>query len=137
MIAQVQILEVRDVQDAQYKLRAARTEIIKQANEHCEGMVRRGGGCEGLRVRALGEGMLVVELLVNVCDSMGANVVNTIAEAAAPFLIRVLGQGRAGIRILSNLCTERLTMAEFRVPVKSMGWKGLEGSEVVARIIEA
>lgn len=43
-------------------------------------MVKRGGGVEDLRVRQLGDNMIVVELLVNVCDSMGANVVNTIAE---------------------------------------------------------
>jgi hydroxymethylglutaryl-CoA reductase len=47
-------------------------------------MVKRGGGVEDIRVRALGDpvndAMIVVELLVNVCDSMGANVVNTIAE---------------------------------------------------------
>jgi len=57
---------------------------------------------------------MVVELLVNVCDSMGANVINSIAEFTAPFIQKdILEQGRVGIRILSNLCTERMTMAEF------------------------
>jgi hydroxymethylglutaryl-CoA reductase len=56
----------------------------------------------------------VVELLVNVKDSMGANVVNTIAEHTAPFIQeQILKQGRVGIKILSNLCTERMTMVEF------------------------
>jgi hydroxymethylglutaryl-CoA reductase len=54
-------------------------------------MVKRGGGVEDVRVRILGEGMLVVELLINVCDSMGANVVNTIAEQSSPFVHKVLG----------------------------------------------
>jgi hydroxymethylglutaryl-CoA reductase len=62
--------------------------------------------------------MIVVELLVNVCDSMGANVVNTIAEQTSPYLLEIIGQGRVALRILSNLCTERLVMAEFKIPVK-------------------
>lgn len=57
-----------------------RREIIAHANTFCENMVKRGGGVEDVRVRHLGDSMIVVELLVNVCDSMGANVVNTIAE---------------------------------------------------------
>lgn len=90
-------------------------------------MVKRGGGVEDVRVRRLGEGMIVVELLVNVCDSMGANVVNTIAEQASPYISRILAQGRVAVRILSNLCTERLTMARFRIPVKAMEWKNISG----------
>ena len=49
-------------------------------------MVARGGGVEDLRFRKLGENIIVVELLVNVCDSMGANVINSIAEFTAPFI---------------------------------------------------
>jgi hydroxymethylglutaryl-CoA reductase len=90
-------------------------------------MVKRGGGVEDIRVRQLGDQMMVVELLVNVCDSMGANVVNTIAEQTSPFILQIIGQGRVGIRILSNLCTERLTMAEFKIPVKHMTWKNVSG----------
>jgi hydroxymethylglutaryl-CoA reductase len=81
--------------------------------------------------------MIVVELLVNVCDSMGANVVNTIAEQTSPYLLEIIGQGRVALRILSNLCTERLVMAEFKIPVKQMGWKTFPGKDVVDRIIEA
>ncbi len=80
--------------------------------------------------------MLVVELLVNVQESMGANVINTIAENTSPYIQEVLGQGRVAIRILSNLCTERLTMAEFKVPIKAMAWKNASGKEVVEKIIE-
>ena len=54
-------------------------------------MVKRGGGVEDVRFRELGnQEILVVELLVNVCDSMGANVINTIAEYTAPFISEVL-----------------------------------------------
>ena len=74
-------------------------------------MVNRGGGVEDLRFRKLGDEYLLVELLVNVQDSMGANVINSIAEHSAPYIREIIGEGRVGIRILSNLCTERMTMA--------------------------
>lgn len=139
MIAQIQITEVKDWKDAQYKIKAGKRELIRHANQFCENMVKRGGGVEDIRVRYLGDNMLVVELLVNVCDSMGANVVNTIAEQVSPQVLTVVGQpgARVALRILSNLCTERLVMAEFRVPVKDFGWKSYNGKEVVEKIIEA
>jgi len=49
-------------------------------------MVKRGGGVENIRMRKLSESMLVVELLVNVCESMGANVINSLAENTAPYI---------------------------------------------------
>jgi degradative hydroxymethylglutaryl-CoA reductase len=91
MIAQIQVTEVKDWRDAQYKIKAAKRELIKHANMFCENMVKRGGGVEDIRVRNLGDQMIVVELLVNVCDSMGANVVNTIAEQTSPYLLEIIG----------------------------------------------
>ena len=86
MIAQIQILEIKNYKDAEYKLIRSKKEIIEYANQSCQNMVKRGGGVEGLRFKKLGEQIIVVELLVNVKDSMGANVVNTIAEHTAPFI---------------------------------------------------
>ena len=74
-------------------------------------MCKRGGGVVDLRSRLLADDMIVIELLVDVRDAMGANAVNTIAEATAPFINELLGQGAIGIRILSNLCTDRMTIA--------------------------
>lgn len=54
-------------------------------------MVERGGGVEDVRIRRLDPEMLVVELLVNVCDVMGANIVNTIAEGVSPYISEILG----------------------------------------------
>lgn len=87
-------------------------------------MVERGGGVEDVRFRKLAEDSIVVELLVNVQDSMGANIVNTIAEFTAPFITNdILVQGRVGLRILSNLCTERMCISEFGIPVSALRWK--------------
>jgi hydroxymethylglutaryl-CoA reductase len=54
-------------------------------------MIKRGGGVQDIRYRQLSTDMAVVELLVNVCDSMGANIINTICESTAPFLLTLLG----------------------------------------------
>lgn len=61
-------------------------DIIAHANTFCENMVKRGGGVEDIRIRKLSNTMLVVELLVNVQESMGANVINTIAENTSPYI---------------------------------------------------
>ena len=79
-------MELSDFKDAEYKLKANKKQIIEYANTSCESMVLRGGGVEDLRFRRLDEKIIVVELLVNVKDSMGANVINSIAEFTAPFI---------------------------------------------------
>jgi degradative hydroxymethylglutaryl-CoA reductase len=69
---------------------------------------------------------------------MGANVVNTIAEFTAPYIIGdILMQGRAGLKILSNLCTERMCLSEFNIPIVALKWKKASGLEVAKKIIEA
>lgn len=93
-------------------------------------MLKRGGGVRDIRYRKLSEDMAVVELLVDVCDSMGANIVNTICEATSPFILECLEQGQAGIRILSNLCTERMTFSSFSLPIDKLDWKGIKGAKV-------
>lgn len=100
-------------------------------------MQSRGGGVVDLRWRKLASDMIVVELLVDVREAMGANVINTIAEATAPFVQELLGQGSIGIRILSNLCTERMTIATFEIPVEKLAWKGAAGEQVANKILEA
>ena len=83
-----------------------------------------------MRTKILSDSVIVVEILVDVCESMGANICNTIAEMAAPKIVEIIGDGRFGLRILSNLCTERLVYSEFKVPVEALSWKGIEGLEV-------
>ena len=99
-------------------------------------MVKRGGGVEDVRFRNLGEQMMVVELLINVFEVMGANIVNSVAEATSPYILKILGQGRVGVRILSNLCTERMCLSTFSIPVHKLSWKGSAGKDVANKIIE-
>ena len=63
---------------------------------------------------------------INVCEAMGANIVNTVAEGVAPLLEQLTG-ARVGLKILTNLCVKRLTTVTFKIPVDALKWKGVEG----------
>ena len=93
MIGQIQFTQITDQEGVKYSLGPKKQQIINFANAHCKSMVARGGGVVDLRWRHLSSDMLVVELLVDVQEAMGANAINTIVEATAPFVHQVLGQG--------------------------------------------
>jgi hydroxymethylglutaryl-CoA reductase len=78
----------------------------------------------------------VLQLLVDVCDAMGANIVNTMAEGVAPLVEEITG-GRVFLRILSNLCDRRLARAACRIPISAMADGDLTGPEVCEGIIQA
>ena len=82
--------------------------------------------------------MVIVHIEVNVCEAMGANIVNTVAEGVAPTLVKLVGGAcRAGLRILTNLCMNRRARARFAIPLKYLAWKGLDGRQVAERVVEA
>jgi hydroxymethylglutaryl-CoA synthase len=81
-------------------------------------------------------GSVVVNVDVDVCNAMGANLLNTVAEGLAPHLAKLTG-ARTGLRILTNLCEQRRTTAVFRIPLADMGWKGLDGRHVAERTLES
>ncbi len=140
MIAQVQLLDIADVEGAAFVISEAKPELIKLINEYVGSIVRRGGGAVDVETRVFSETaigpMLVVHLLIDTRDAMGANVVNTVAEAVAPELERLSG-GRAHLKILSNLTDRRKARAEGTVPADAFSRDGLNGHEVVDAIIEA
>ena len=63
---------------------------------------------------------------MDVCEAMGANVVNAVAEGLAPTIAELVN-GRSGLKILSNLCLERRTRARLRIPTRLLAWKGVPG----------
>ncbi|ETM56289.1 hydroxymethylglutaryl-CoA reductase, degradative [Phytophthora nicotianae] len=79
---------------------------------------------------------LVVHIDVDVCEAMGANIVNTVAEGLSEEVSKIT-RSRVGLRILTNLCMQRRARAEFEIPLKKLGWKGVDGEDVANRIIEA
>jgi len=140
MIAQIQVMDVPDLEEAAGKILEAREEIFRLADSKHPTIVSLGGGSKGLEVRRFYDTpagpMLVVHLLYDTRDAMGANVVNTAAETVAP-LIEELTGGRVVLRILSNLSDRRLAWARCLVPWKALEGKGIPGKEVAKRIVEA
>lgn len=67
-----------------------------------------------------------IDVFVNVCDSMGANTVNTVVEYISPYITRITGC-KVGMRILTNYCLERRVSTSFSVPLHKMEWKGISG----------
>jgi len=134
MIGQIQVLEVPDPYGARMTLLSRRDEILRKANEQDPVLVSKGGGARDLRCKVLrtivGE-MVIVELLVDCRDAMGANAVNTMAEAVAPLIEEVSG-GKVRLRIISNLATERLARAKAVFSKSALG-----GEDVVDAIVNA
>ena len=134
MIGQIQLVNLDDPFEAKKKIIEKRDEIIELANEQDPILVKFGGGCKNIEVRVLDSDtgpMVITHLLVDCRDAMGANAVNTMAEAVAPRLETITG-GRVYLRIISNLAVYRKTRAKAVWPAEFLG-----GEEVVDGIIEA
>ncbi len=128
MIAQILLTEITDPDAARVAIEASQPHLLAKADEVAPGLVKRGGGTRGLEVRWLGDGMLVVHLLVDCRDAMGANAVNTMAEAIGGDVAE-LANGVLGMRILSNLADRRLVRVSCCVP-----FEALKGRDVAERI---
>lgn len=133
MIGQIQLTGVSDPFGARMQILARREEILALANKQDPTLVRLGGGAKDIEVRVLDsqEPMVAVHLLVNCLDAMGANAVNTMAEAVAP-LVEELTGGRVYLRIISNLAVYRLARARAVFGRETIG-----GEEVVEGILKA
>lgn len=135
MIAQIQAVNVRDPFAAKIKVLEHRDEIVSLCNEQDPVLVRLGGGCRDVEVRVLDTAvgpMVVTHILVDTRDAMGANAVNTMAEALAPRIEQWTG-GRVLLRILSNLADRRLARARCLVKKDAIP----PGPEVVDGIVTA
>lgn len=136
MISQVQLDEVADPVAATSAILREKESLLELANASVPNLVARGGGARDLEVRDLGEGWLVVHVLVDCRDAMGANLVNTIAESIAERVAR-LAKGRVGLRILSNLCDRRCVRIRCAVPPRALSGDGFSGEDVRDGIVRA
>jgi len=134
MIGQVQIIKSPSPRNAEKQILSSKQEILNKANQQDPTLVSKGGGAKDLRVRilpSLAGTMVIAELLVDCRDAMGANVVNTMAEAVAPVLEKLSG-GTANLRIISNLADKRIARATAHFSREDLG-----GEEVVDGIVQA
>lgn len=118
-------------------LDAARAELRKAVEPHLASMARRGGGWRDLRIVPLDDpDCLKIELDINVCDAMGANLLNTCAEALREPVVACTGRPVL-MAILSNAARARLARASFRIPVADLARAGFDGPEAGQRIVSA
>jgi hydroxymethylglutaryl-CoA reductase len=134
MIGQIQVVDVEDPHGAKDTILSNKEKIIEFANKEDPILVKFGGGTKDVGVRVIdtikGQ-MVIVHLLVDCRDAMGANAVNTMAEAVSP-LIEELTGGRVFLRIISNLAVLRLARAKAVFSKDAIG-----GEEVVDAILTA
>ena len=119
MIGQVQITDVEHPGAAVATLEAAAPRLLELATKAVPNLIARGGGPRAIDVRDLGQRCIVLHVLVDCRDAMGANLVNTIAEALGPLVAELAG-GKLGLRILSNLCDRRRVHATCRVHAREL-----------------
>lgn len=134
MIGQIQVVSIAHAGYARTQVLDCKDEILKKANEQDPVLNSFGGGAKDLDARvietSLGE-MLIVHLYVDCRDAMGANAVNTMAEAVSPMIERITG-GHVYLRIISNLAVKRMAKAWCTVPKESVG-----GDAVVDGVVYA
>ena len=134
MIGQIQLTRVDDVEKGKAAILEHKTELLELANSKDPMLVKLGGGARDLEVRiieSINGPMIINHLLVNCLDAMGANAVNTMAEAISPRIEELTG-GKVYLRIISNLAVHRLARAEAIFSKDILG-----GEEVVDGILEA
>ncbi len=140
MIGQIQLIDVPDPGAAVERLGAARARLMAAAEELTPGLCRRGAGPRGVEVRLVhppvGRTMVVVHVLVDTGDAMGANAVNSLVEGLAPMVEEIAG-GTVCLRILSNLADRRRARAAVRVPFTTLARDGFDGEQVAERMMAA
>jgi hydroxymethylglutaryl-CoA reductase len=140
MIGQIQVLGLSDLEEAGERLLGERDALLSLANQQDPVLVGLGGGAKDLLIRALPDTlagpMLVVHLIYDCLDAMGANSINSALEALAP-LVEDLTGGHVLLRILSNLADRRVAWAQAVVPAAALAAEGFEGQQVAERIFRA
>ena len=140
MIGQMQVLDVPDPEAARERLLTARDELLAEVAEIDPVLLRLGGGPRDLQVRLLPDApngaLLVVHLVYDVRDAMGANAVNTAVERLAPRVEELTG-GRVLLRILSNLADRRLVRVHCTVPLQALAFKDFAPETVRDGILDA
>ena len=141
MIAQIQVLDLPDVEEAAEAVLTAKYELMAMCNSLPSTMIKLGGGCKDIITRSIDSmsgRMLIVHLLVDTRDAMGANAVNTMAELVSGKIEEITG-GRVHLRILSNLATHRLAKVEATFTPEELSDDGTRenGSKIISGILEA
>lgn len=140
MIGQIQVLDIEDMEQAANAIRDAKPMLMAKVDAVGGSIVKRGGGARDIEVRILPESvigqMLIVHVLVDVRDAMGANAINTAVEHIAGDIAELTG-GRVHLRILSNLTDARKAKAWGIVPASAFHANPEEAKRLIQAIVEA
>jgi hydroxymethylglutaryl-CoA reductase len=140
MRAQVQVIGITDPHGARQAILKQRDEIIAVANSRDKVLINLGGGCKDIEVHVFDDTprgpMIVMHLIVDVRDAMGANTVNTMAESVAPLVEKVTG-GSVLLRILSNLADLRLARARLRLTPEALTTSERGGADIIEGVLDA
>ncbi|HEY5157223.1 MAG TPA: hydroxymethylglutaryl-CoA reductase, degradative [Anaerolineales bacterium] len=130
MIGQMQVLDIQDLFSASMKLMEQKAGLLADANTIDPVLTGLGGGARDLEIRIIEDSpigpFLVIHLIYDVRDAMGANAVNTACEKLAPRVEQITG-GRVHLRILSNLADRRLSKAQCIVPLNELAFTDADG----------
>lgn len=140
MIGQMQVINVTNLNEAKFKLYEKKAELLAAADSIDPVLKKFGGGARDLEVRLIADspigGFLVIHLIYDVRDAMGANAVNTACERLAPQVEAITG-GKVHLRILSNLADRRIARARCVIPVAELAFDDFSGESVRDGIIAA
>ncbi len=145
MLGQIQVTGCKDPHEARDRLLAHKAQLLARADELCASMVERGGGARDLDARIIGpvgaEGngdriMVVLHLIIDTRDAMGANTINTVMEGLADKVEEIAGGG-VHLRILSNLPDRCRARARCEIPADLLKTDDFTGAEVARRIMLA
>lgn len=140
MIGQMQILDLCDLNAAKLALESERKLLLSAAGESDPVLNKLGGGARDLHVRLIEQSpigpFLVLHVIMDVRDAMGANAINTALENLSPMVERITG-GRVLLRILSNLADRRLARASCSIPLEALATQTFSGESVRDRVLEA
>ncbi|MBN2388891.1 MAG: hydroxymethylglutaryl-CoA reductase, degradative [Anaerolineales bacterium] len=140
MIGQIQVLDLADLSLGRQAILEKKADLLAEVDEIDPVLKKLGGGARDLEVHTFDETpigpFLVVHIIYDVRDAMGANAVNTACERLAPHLEALTG-GRVHLRILSNLADRRLASTRCTIPTQQLSFGEFSGEQVRDGIIEA
>jgi hydroxymethylglutaryl-CoA reductase len=140
LAGQVHVTSIADTNAAIAALEKHRPELIELADKVHPSLVDRGGGVRDVEVRPLelpgGTPAIAIHILVDTCDAMGANIVNSICESVAPRIGEICG-GDVALRILSNLSDRSIVTARVNYRLEDLATSGFAAELVRDRIIMA
>lgn len=139
MIGQIQVVDVENLEKAKGNILKNKDEIIRKANDKDPVLIKHGGGVKDIEVRIIETPkgrMLIIHLLVNVSDAMGANIINTMAEHVSSY-IEELTNGHVRLRIVSNLAKYRIARSNVVWTKESLTTNDYKGEDVIDRVLDA